>query len=149
MKRIHFGNLNTKGRWILLPLIFMGLFFIINGVFDFIEFENPNTNKYLNAIGYLIIFVFSTQMFWYQNYVQWNRRGMLIRIKSFLGKNIRFKEIISSELTNKKLILKTIYGNTIEFDVSEVVDADSKKLHEIIQKNILAKNVDKHLKRNE
>ncbi|WP_417198115.1 hypothetical protein [Bizionia sp.] len=108
MKRIHFGNLNKKGRWILLPLILTGLFLLLNGAFDFIEFENPKTNKYLNVFGYIIVFGFSTQMFWYKNYVQWNSRGMLIRIKSFLGKNIKFKEIISSELTNKKLILKTV-----------------------------------------
>ena len=107
MKRIHFGNLSKKSHWILVPLIFIGLFLIINGAFEFIEFENPKTHKYLNTIGYLIIFGFSTQMFWYKNYVQWNNRGMLIRIKSFLGKNIKFKEIISSELTNKKLMLYT------------------------------------------
>jgi len=141
MKRIHFGNLNKKGRWILLPLIFVGLFLIINGAFDFIKFTNPKTSKYLNAIGYLIIFGFSTQMFWYKNYVQWNNRGIHIRIKSFLGKNIKFKEIISSELTNKKLILKTVYGNKIEFDLSEIVESDSKKLYEIIIKNTIANNV--------
>ena len=141
MKRIYFGNLNKKGRWILLPLILIGLFLIINGAFDFIEFENPKTHKYLNALGYIIVFGFSTQMFWYKNYVQWNSRGILIRIKSFLGKNIKFKEIISSELTNKKLILKTVYGNKIEFDLSEIVESDSKKLYEIIRKNTIANNV--------
>ncbi|WP_417559147.1 hypothetical protein [Mesoflavibacter zeaxanthinifaciens] len=141
MKRIHFGNLNKKGRWILLPLILTGLFLLLNGAFDFIEFENPKTNKYLNVFGYIIVFGFSTQMFWYKNYVQWNSRGMLIRIKSFLGKNIKFKEIISSELTNKKLILKTVYGNKIEFDLSEIVESDSKKLYEIIKKNTIANNV--------
>ncbi|AEH02685.1 hypothetical protein [Lacinutrix sp. 5H-3-7-4] len=141
MKRIHFANLNKKGRWILLPLILIGLFLIINGVFDFIEFKNPKTHKYLNTLGYVIVFGFSTQMFWYKNYIQWNNRGMLIKIKSFLGKNIKFKEIISSELTNKKLILKTVYGNKIEFDLSEIVESDSKKLHEIIRKKMLANNL--------
>lgn len=141
MKRIHFGNLNKKGRWILLPLILIGLFLIINGAFDFIEFENPKTHKYLNVLGYIIVFGFSTKIFWYKNYVQWNNRGMLIRIKSFLGKKIKFKEIISSELTNKQLILKTVYGNKIELDLSEIVESDSKKLHDIIRKNTIANKV--------
>ncbi|PIB27863.1 hypothetical protein BFP78_15750 [Gaetbulibacter sp. 5U11] len=141
MKKIHFGNLNKKGRWILLPLILIGLFLIINGTFDFIEFANPKMNKYLNAIGYLIVFGFSTQMFWYQNYVQWNKRGILIRIKSFFGKNIKFKEIKSSELNDKKLIIIETYGNKIEIDLSHIIESDVEKLMDIINKNTIANTV--------
>ncbi|NRR93357.1 hypothetical protein HSX10_17420 [Winogradskyella undariae] len=141
MKKIHFGNLNKKGRWILLPLILIGLFLIINGAFDFIEFVNPKINKYLNAIGYLIVFGFSTQMFWYQNYVQWNKRGILIRIKSFFGKNINFKEIKSSELNDKKLIITETYGNKIEIDLSHILESDIEKLMDIINKNTIANTV--------
>ena len=105
MKKIHFGNFEKKGRWIIIGISIIAIFFIINGAFEFIKFENPKTNKFLNAIGFLIVFAISSQMFWYQNYVKWNKRGILIRIKSFFGKNIRFKEIKSSELTDKKLII--------------------------------------------
>jgi len=138
MKKIHFGNLNKKGRWILLPLILIGLFIIINGAFDFIEFANLKMNKYLNTIGYLIFFGISTQMFWYQNYVQWNKRGILIRIKSFFGKNIKFKEIKSSELNDKKLIITETYGNKIEIDLSHIIESDAEKLFDIINKNTIA-----------
>ena len=141
MKKIHFGNLNKKGRWILLPVILIGLFLIINGAFDFIEFTNPKMNKYLNAIGYLIVFGFSTQMFWYQNYVQWNKRGILIKIESFFGKNIKFKEIKSSELNDKKLIILETYGNKIEIDLSHIIESDVEKLMDIINKNTIANTV--------
>ncbi|MEY8847331.1 hypothetical protein AB9K26_00830 [Psychroserpens sp. XS_ASV72] len=141
MKKIHFGNLNKKDRWILLPLILIGLFLIINGAFDIIEFANPKMNKYLNAVGYLIVFGFSTQMFWYQNYVQWNKRGILIRIKSFFGKNIKFKEIKSSELNEKKLIITETYGNKIEIDLSHIIESDIERLMDIINKNTIANNV--------
>jgi len=141
MKKIHFGNLNKKGRWILLPVILIGLFLIINGAFDFIEFTNPKMNKYLNVIGYLIVFGFSTQMFWYQNYVQWNKRGILIKIKSLFGKNIKFKEIKSSELNDKKLIIIETYGNKIEVDLSHIIESDVEKLMDIINKNTIANTV--------
>ncbi|MCL5247633.1 hypothetical protein M4I21_17580 [Cellulophaga sp. 20_2_10] len=139
MKRIYFGNLNKKGRWVLVPLMFIGLFLIINGAFDFIEFTNSKTNKYLNAIGYLIIAAISSQMFWYQNYVQWNKRGILIKIKSFFGKNIKFQEIKSSQLTDKKLIITETYGNKIEVDLSHITVPDAEKLFDIINKNTIAK----------
>ena len=140
MKRIHFSNFNKKGRFILLPLLLIGIIFILNGAFNFFEFENSKLNKYLAAIGFVIIFGFQTQMFWYTNYVQWNNRGILIRVKSFLGKNVNFKDILSSELANKKLILRTVQGTKIEFDVSNIIPSDAEKLNEIIIENIRESN---------
>ena len=141
MKKIHFGNFEKKGRWIIIGISIIAIFFIINGAFEFIKFENPKTNKFLNAIGFLIVFAISSQMFWYQNYVKWNKRGILIRIKSFFGKNIRFKEIKSSELTDKKLIITETYGNKIEIDLSHIIESDVKKLFDIINKNTNTNNV--------
>jgi len=141
MKKIHFGNLEKKGRWIIIVISIIGLLLIINGAFEFVEFENPKTNKYLNAIGFLIVFAISSQMFWYQNYVQWNKRGILIRIKSFFGKNLKFKEIKSSELNDKKLIITETYGNKIEIDLSHIIESDIEKLIDIINKNTIANTV--------
>lgn len=138
MKRIHFDNMKS---WFWITILILSLIFILTGTFELFDFENPKLNKRISAIGFLLQVLFYSRMFWYKNYVQWNSRGILIRIKSFLGKNIKFKEIISSELTNKKLILKTVYGNKIEFDLSEIVESDSKKLYEIIRKNTIANNV--------
>ncbi|MBO3099972.1 hypothetical protein [Gelidibacter pelagius] len=138
MKKIHFGNLKRKERWLIATLGIIGLSLIINGAFEFVEFENPKTNNYLNATGFLIIAIISTQMFWYQNYVQWNNRGILIKVKSLLGKNIKFKEIKSSELTDKKLVITETFGNKIVIDLSHIVESDTLKLHEIINKNTIA-----------
>lgn len=140
MKSIHFSNFNKKGGFILLPLLLIGIIFILNGAFNFFEFENSKLNKYLTTIGFVIIFGFQTQMLWYTNYVQWNNRGILIRVKSFLGKNVNFKDILSSELANKKLILRTVQGTKIEFDVSNIVPSDAEKLNEIIIENIRESN---------
>ncbi|WP_323028077.1 hypothetical protein [Gelidibacter japonicus] len=141
MKRIHFGNLTGKSRWIMILLSIIGLLLILNGMFEYLVFENPKTNKYLNAIGFLIVFGINSQMFWYRNYVQWNKRGIFIRIKSFLGKNITFKDIKSYELSNKILTLKLTYGNKIEIDLNHIVETDALKLHDIISKNTMARNV--------
>ena len=140
MKRIHFSNFNKKGGFILLPLLLIGIIFILNGAFNFFEFENSKLNKYLTAIGFVIIFGFQTQMFWYTNYVQWNNRRIIIRVKSFLGKNVNFKDLLSSELANKKLILRTVQGTKIEFDVSNIIPSDAEKLNEIIIENIRKSN---------
>ena len=139
MKKIYFGNIKQKGYWIIVVIGLLGFLLIINGAFDLIEFENPKTTNYLNAIGYLIIFGISTQMFWYQNYVQWNKRGIFIKIKTFFGKNIKFRDVKSSHLTDKKLTITENSGNKIEIDLSHIVESDTHKLNEIIVKHTIAK----------
>jgi len=139
MKKIHFDNLSKN--WFLISILILSIIFLLVGIFEFIPFENPIVNKRISGIGFLLQVLFLSRMFWYKNYIQWNNKGAVIRIKSFLGKNVKFKEITSSELINKKLILKTVYGNSIEFDLSEIVDSDSEKLYEIIRKNTIANTV--------
>lgn len=91
MKRIYFDNLSNQKIWILLMII--SLILVLNGVFKFIIFENPTTHKYISSIGFLIIVIFMSKLFWFKNTVQWNKKGIVIRIKTFLGKSIKFEEI--------------------------------------------------------
>lgn len=141
MKKIHFGNLERKIGLLVIIGSVVGLSLIINGAFEIFQFENRTMSKYLNATGFILIAIFSTRMFWYKNYVQWSKNGILIRIKSVFGKNIKFKEIKSSELTDKKLIITETYGNKIEIDLSQIIDSDIEKLMNIINKNTIANNV--------
>lgn len=138
MKRIHFGNTYRKRSWVLIAFGILGIFCILNGAFEILEFENPNTNKYLNVFGYVLVIAISSQMFWYANYVQWNKRGILIRIKSFFGKNIKFNEIKAITLKNKKLIIRTTYDTEIEIELSHVVASDAIRLSEILKENTTA-----------
>ena len=141
MKKIHFGNLERKIGLVVIIGSIIGLLLIINGAFKFVQFENRTMSKYLYATGFILIAIFSTRMFWYKNYVQWSKNGILIRIKSFFGKNIKFKEIKSSELIDKKLIISETYGNKIEVDLSHIIESDIEKLMDIINKNTISNNV--------
>lgn len=80
-------------------------------------------------------------MFWYKNYIQWNKKGATIRINSLLGKSLRFDEIKSTELNDKILTIIKADGQIIKFDLNKIAEADSHKLHEIIIRNTIANNV--------
>lgn len=137
-KKIQFDNLNN---WIWIVILILSLIFILIGSFELIEFENPKLNKSISAIGFFLQVIYFSKMFWYKNYVQWNKKGVVVRINSFLGKTLRFDEIKKTELIEKKLIISKDNGTTVTFDLNKTVESDQQKLNEIIVKNTITNTV--------
>ncbi|MDF4203991.1 hypothetical protein PXD56_13540 [Maribacter sp. SA7] len=136
MKKIHFDNMKS---WIWISILILSLVFIFNGIFEL--FENPKLNKRITAVGFFLQVLYYSKMFWYKNYVQWNKKGANIRVNSFWGKSLSFDQIKKTELNEEKLIITKDNGKIIEFDLSEIVESDTQKLNEIIIKNTIANNV--------
>ena len=120
---------------------FINSFFLLVGIFEFIPFENPKINKRISGVGFLLQALFFSRMFWYKNYIQWNKKGAVIRINSFIGKSLSFDQIKTTELNEKKLKITKTNGKIVTFDLDEIAESDTQKLNEIIVKNTIANNV--------
>ncbi|WP_245617626.1 hypothetical protein [Siansivirga zeaxanthinifaciens] len=114
------------------------MIFILAGAFELFEFENPKLNKRISAVGFILQVIYFSKMFWYKNYIQWNKKGAVIRINSFSAKSLSFEKIKKTELNDNKLIVTKTNGNKITFDLNEIVESDKQKLNEIIIKNTIA-----------
>ena len=139
MKRIHFDHLGKGNYWII--LIILSLIFIVIGIAVPFEFENEKIYKYISATGFLLQAIYFSKLFWYRNTVQWNYKGIVIRIKSFLGKSLRFDEIKATEINEKILTLTKSDGKIITLDLNEFAESDTQKLNEIMIENTIANNV--------
>ena len=137
-KKIHFDNMKN---WIWIAILILSLIFIFGGTFEIFEFENPELNKGISAIGFFLQVIYFSKMFWYKNYVQWNKKGAVIRINSWSGKSFSFNQIKKAELIEKKLIITKDNGNTVTFDLNEIAESDTQKLNEIMLKNTIANNI--------
>lgn len=137
IKKIHFDNMKN---WIWIAILILSLIFIFGGTFEIFKFENPKLNKGISAIGFFLQVIYFSKMFWYKNYVQWNKKGAVIRINSWSGKSFSFNQIKKAELIEKKLIITKDNGNTVRFDLNEIAESDTQKLNEIILKNTIANN---------
>lgn len=84
MKRIKFDN--VAKNWFLITLLVLSILCLIFGGLEIIEFTNPKINNWLRGIGFFSQALFFSRMFWFRNYVQWNKKGALVRIKSFWEK---------------------------------------------------------------
>jgi len=138
MKKIHFDNLGKNKYWIIIILL-SGLLIFIEELP--IEFENPKFYKYLRASGFLLQVVYWSKLFWFKNTVQWNKKGAVIRINSFMGKSLSFDQIKKIELNENKLIVTKNGGEIVTFDLNEIAESDTQKLNEIMIKNTIANTV--------
>ena len=87
-------------------------------------------------MDFLYKVVYSSKLFWYKNTVQWNKKGAVVRINSFVGKSLQFDEIKMIELNGKTLYLKKFDGKNISFDLNGFSRTDIDRFLEIIKKNI-------------
>jgi hypothetical protein len=71
-------------------------------------------------------------MFWFKNYVQWNKKGLVIRINSFWGKSIAFEDIKNTRLENNVLTIYKNNGESYDFDLKGIDENDSKRLNNLI-----------------
>lgn len=138
MKSIHFDKIG--GSWKVNLLMILAFACISIGGLQLIDFENSKIYKYLFATGFIILSIYNTRMFFFKNYVQWNKRGALIKIDSFMGKSFTFDNITGTELNAKTLIITQNNGKVTTFDLTDITENDTQKLNEIIN-NSLAKTV--------
>ncbi|MCF6280200.1 MAG: hypothetical protein L3J14_07620 [Flavobacteriaceae bacterium] len=128
MKRIHFDNMKDKKMIAILAISITCLLLVL-----FFEFKNPKIYKYLSVLGFSLQVIYLSKMFWYKNYVQWNKKGMNIRIKYFVGKSIRFNEVKTTILDDKTLTITKKDRSKIHIDLSNIEHEDVNKLNEIIK----------------
>ena len=69
----------------------------------------------------------------HKNYLQWNKKGMFIRINSFSRKSIAFKTIDKTKIENNVLTISKKDGETFDFNLNGIDENDSKKLNDIIK----------------
>ncbi len=134
MKRIHFDHIK---HWIWTAILILSVVFVLIGTFEFFEFENSKFHKSLSAIGFFLQVIYFSKMFWYKNYMHWNKKGAVIRINSWIGTSFSFNQIKTTELHEKQLIIAKKNGNCMTFDLNGILASDTQKLHEIIVKNTM------------
>ena len=139
MKNIHFNPLRFKS-WSTI-IIAVAFICIVVGFFELIPFDNPKNHSKFSALGYLLTSIFYLKMFWYRNYVEWNKLGANIKLNQWLSKSIRFDKVKDVVVTANTLIIieKSDFKKT--FQIHDIDRNDVKKLVDIISHNALVKNV--------
>lgn len=134
MEKIYFENkINPKLKF----LIILSIPFVLLGSLNLIPFNDPRINKYSSVIGFLLLTIYFSRMFWYKNYVQWNYKGIHIKIKSFIGKSISFEKIKENHFNKETITITKTNGKKITINLEGISKSDTEKLNKIITENMI------------
>lgn len=132
MKSIRFDNLG-RSKWLFL-LMMLSLLLLLLGIWEPIELENPKIYKWGNVVGFLIQAAFLGRMFLYKDYVQWNKKGISIRVNTLFGPSFKFKEVKATNLKEDTLeIILFGGGKSTIIDLKNIAQKDRLRLNNIIQ----------------
>jgi hypothetical protein len=131
MKKIHFNHLRFK-NWCTL-IIALAFICVIAGFFELFPFHNEKNHSKVSALGSLLTAIYYSKMFWYRNYVEWNKLGMNIKLNKWTSKAITFNEV--KNVTLSDTILKITGKSQVEhlFQIQSIEPQDVKKLVAIIE----------------
>ena len=135
MKKINFDQLNfrsNKTQFFL--MILAGTLILLNFLEVFNNFD-PRIEKYSNVIAYFILMLIFSKMFWFKNYVQWNKKGIMIKLNNSWGKNYRFEEISNVNIENNQLIISKFNGQRNNFNLQNIDRESINKLINILKTN--------------
>ena len=138
MKRIYFNHISSWKNGV---LIISSIICSLIGTFELFSEPNIVWNKRIFALGSILMVIFFARMVIGKYYVGWNKIGITIRIKSFLGKSFNFKDVKSTDLQNGILTVVKKDGKKIELDLSEIQENDVERITEILIENTVANNV--------
>jgi hypothetical protein len=133
MKNIHFNHLRFK-HWSTF-VILLAFLCIVFGFFEIIDFNSPEINKKVSALGYILTTIYFTKMFWFRNYVEWNKLGMNIKLNKWISKSISFDEVSEVILTDSTLTIIEKSGFKKNFQIDTINSEDVAKLIRIINEN--------------
>ena len=136
MKKIHFDYYRSTFNLICFLVVVIGVILTWIGLFSEEENKLTHIGMILNSIGFTFSF---GKMFFMKPYIGWNKKGMNIKINSFIPKNILFKNIKSYSVENK--VLKIIYTHNEEvYDLQQIRSTDISKLDELLKELITSIN---------
>ena len=141
MEKIQFDNLQSKKARI---IIILAIILNLVGVFKPFNVFSEAIYKQLFVAGFLLYFIFFSRMFWLKNCVQWNKRGIVIKIDSWFGfgESLKFNDIKSINFEETTIEL-TLFGGRRKriINVSHIVLADRQQLQQLLQKYTTRKKV--------
>ena len=136
MESIHFEHLSWNWQRILLLNIAAGCMLVGYGIIPVYE------NNLITSFGFLILIVLLSKRFWYKNYVEYNKLGIVIKLQLIKDKTIKFKDIDHIVFDDSKLKISLSSGKELQFKLDSIENADRHKLIRILVENSNSKLID-------
>ena len=98
--------------------------------------QNYEITRYFFVIGMLIQTAFMSRLFWFTNYVEWNKKTVSIKLNNFSTETIAFETISNATIDYeaKKLLITLNSGSEKVFKTENIVQSDLERLMLILNR---------------
>ena len=129
-KIIKFDQLNKHSSIKIILLMIAGACLILgNTTFDNTDFE------IIKVFTFIIPIVYLGRIFWFKNYVRWNKNIIILKFNYFTDDTIKFVDIYSLERLENKLKITLSSEKVYEFNIDNIKPDHISKLNTIIVEN--------------
>ena len=132
--RIHFEE--TQKNHVALSVLLLSLFLLVVGWLKLLPMLGDETHKWLIVLGFALQVWYYLRLYLYRHAVQWNNKGINIRVNSYLGFNINFAKIKALELSGHQLFITKTDGSTSKVSLRGVNPEDVARLEQILRSHI-------------
>lgn len=134
MKKIKFYKLSLTSNLFWGLLLIVAAFFPLLSLFDVFDFLGEQNVKLITAVCYLVIaYEVGLRQFFYRNHVQWNKRGINIRINEFWGKSFSFSGIREIVYAEDEYTVITAIGSRKTINLQGIDTESKSKLLNILR----------------
>lgn len=137
MQRIHFDKLSVD--WVRVTLLIASALCILIGYGMIFNYENG----LISAFGFLIQIFILSRIFWYKNYVQWNKKGIVIKTNPIKSKTINFEDVETIIAEQESIIIQLLHNTNKKINLKEIHEDDKNHLIRILVEHSNAKYVDR------
>ncbi|WP_157472068.1 hypothetical protein [Neolewinella persica] len=91
----------------------------------------------ITAACYIIIaYQVGLRRFFHRHYVEWNKRGMTLRVNSFWGLNLSFSDVKNVVFSEDSYTLNMYGGSTKNIDLAGIEQQSKERLLTLLNTNI-------------
>ncbi len=136
MNKIHFDNLGFRKDKIQFFFLILAYIFVILDFTELWTFENPKIAKFIYAAFYLYLAFIFSKIFWYKNFVKWNKKGIMIKLNGIWGKNYKFNDISNFNIQDDTLTISKYNGDKNVFDLKNIELESVNRVEKILKSHL-------------
>lgn len=137
MQKIHFYQFSFKHHPIAGLLTVCAALFPALSLFDLFDFLGASNVKWITAACYLLIaYQLGLRKLFYRHYVEWNKRGITVRVNSLWGLNFSFSDVKNVTFSEDSCTLQMYGGSTKKIDVTGIESHSKDRLLTLLNMNI-------------
>lgn len=121
-------------NWTEYLCLIIGTFLIILGILK----DGSIAFYSIAFFGILILIIDLSKIFWFKNYVKYNKTRVYIKIKRWIGFTIRYDEVSSIKNFKYFFVITKNNGDHIMFSTRQMHYSDVKKINELLLEKINA-----------